>query len=133
MLSSVSTDVWASDETILKQNIADKMFAPTSTTNIEQPNDFEPVAYQANRALMTANAAKELNELQQRNHATTAYTTLGCVAQPLFPSFDAQRAVNCSRRQDRVWVCNRIKLDWLLSLLHWGIVQMWLWSTDRCK
>ncbi len=99
MLSGVSTNVWASDETIPKQNIADKMFAPTSTTNIEQPNDFEPVAYQANRALMAANAAKELNELQKRNHATTAYTTLGCVAQPLFPSFDAQRAVNCSRRQ----------------------------------
>lgn len=81
--------------------LADRSFAPISETGIELTNDYEPVVYQANRALMAANAAQEINELQERNHATTAYSTLDCNAVPLFPTFDAQRAVDCGIRKAR--------------------------------
>lgn len=68
---------------------------------IELTNDYEPVQYQANRALMAANAAQEINDLQMRNHATTAYSTLDCGATPLFPTFNGQRAADCAIRQAR--------------------------------
>jgi len=90
------------------QSLADKVFATTSVSGIEFSDDPEPVLYHANRALLSANAAQELNELQERNHATTAYSTLGCVATPLFPTFDAQRAVICAQDKaaDMGGMCN---------------------------
>ena len=45
---------------------------------------------------MAANSAVEVADLQLRNHSTTAYSTLNCVSKPLFPNFDAQRALNCA-------------------------------------
>ena len=92
-----SVDVWATQPP--SNSVADIAFAPLSTENIELTNDYEPVAYQANRALRAAQSAMELNALQERNHATTAYSTLNCVATPLFPTFDAQRAIQCSNNQ----------------------------------
>jgi hypothetical protein len=91
---STPVDIWETQ--VPNNSIADRVFATTSTTGIELTNDYEPVVYQANRALLAANAAQELNELQERNHATTAYSTLNCVASPLFPTFAAQRAVKCA-------------------------------------
>jgi hypothetical protein len=96
-MSGTDVDVWETFNP--PQSLADEVFATTSTNNIELTNDYEPVAYQANRALMAANAAQELNELQERSHATTAYSTLGCVAKPLFPAFDAQRAAACAQNE----------------------------------
>ena len=93
-----SIDVWETDPP--STSVADIAFAPLSTENIEMTNDYEPVAYQANRALRAAQAAMELNALQERNHATTAYSTLNCVATPLFPTFDAQRAIQCQKDQN---------------------------------
>jgi len=81
--------------------LPDRAFVPLCETGIELNNDYEPVVYKSNRVLMEANAAQELNELQERNHATTAYSTLDCVATPLFPTFNAQRALNCENREDR--------------------------------
>ena len=81
--------------------IPDRSFVPICENGIELNNDYEPVVYRSNRVLMEANAAQELNELQERNHATTAYSTLDCVATPLFPTFNAQRALNCENREDR--------------------------------
>ena len=92
-------DVWETDPP--STSIADIAFAPLSTENIELTNDYEPVAYQANRTLRASQAAMELNALQERNHATTAYSTLNCVASPLFPTFDAQRAINCAKDQNQ--------------------------------
>lgn len=83
------------------KSIADVSFVPTSLRGIELTNDYEPVQYQANRALMAANAAQEINDLQMRNHATTAYSTLDCAAMPLFPTFNGQRAADCAIRQAR--------------------------------
>lgn len=94
-----SVSVWDTEQP--GKSIADVSFVPTSTAGIELTNDYEPVQYQANRALMAANAAQEINDLQERNHATTAYSTLDCHATPLFPTFNAQRAVNCSIREAR--------------------------------
>jgi hypothetical protein len=96
----VSNDVWETQQP--SKSIADVSFVPTSVAGgIELTNDYEPVVYQANRALMTANAAQEINDLQLRNHATTAYSTLDCVATPLFPTFNAQRGMDCVLRQRR--------------------------------
>jgi hypothetical protein len=96
----VSNDVWETQQP--SKSIADVSFVPTSVAGgIELTNDYEPVMYQANRALMTANAAQEVNDLQLRNHATTAYSTLDCVATPLFPTFNAQRGMDCVLRQRR--------------------------------
>jgi hypothetical protein len=96
----VSNDVWETQQP--SKSIADVSFVPTSVAGgIELTNDYEPVMYQANRALMTANAAQEINDLQMRNHATTAYSTLDCVATPLFPTFNAQRGMDCVLRQRR--------------------------------
>lgn len=95
-LPDTRLDVWSTPSS---STIADIAFAPISTVNIEHTNDYEPVAYQANRALRAAQAAQELNALQERNHSTTAYSTLNCVATPLFPTFSAQRAQNCNRQQ----------------------------------
>lgn len=89
--------VWETEQP--SRLIADMSFAPISVTNIEMTDDYEPVAYQANRALMQANAAQEINELQERNHAMTAYSTLDCQAMPLFPTFNAQRAADCVLRK----------------------------------
>lgn len=86
-------DVRASDA------LPDRAFVPTSESGIEMITDYEPVVYQSNRTLMMANAAQEINELQERNHATTAYSTLDCTAMPLFPTFNAQRAANCELRE----------------------------------
>jgi hypothetical protein len=94
----VPTDVWLQRPS---STIADIAFAPISETGIELTNDYEPVVYQANRGVMAANAAQEINDLQTRNHATTAYSTLDCHATPLFPTFNGQRAVDCSIRQAR--------------------------------
>lgn len=93
-----NVDVWGDAPS---DTLADRSFAPISEKGIELTNDYEPVVYQANRALMAANAAQEINELQERNHATTAYSTLDCNAVPLFPTFDAQRAVDCGIRRAR--------------------------------
>lgn len=89
--------VWETEQP--SRLIADMSFTPISVTNIEMTDDYEPVAYQANRALMQANAAQEINELQERNHAMTAYSTLDCQATPLFPTFNAQRATDCVLRK----------------------------------
>lgn len=94
-----SVDVWVTEQP--SKSIADVSFAPTSVTGIELTNDYEPVQYHANRALMAANAAQEINDLQMRNHATTAYSTLDCAAVPLFPTFNGQRAADCAIRQAR--------------------------------
>lgn len=94
-----AVSVWDTEQP--SKSIADVSFVPTSMTGIELTNDYEPVQYQANRALMAANAAQEINDLQERNHATTAYSTLDCHATPLFPTFNAQRAVNCAIREAR--------------------------------
>jgi hypothetical protein len=91
--------VWETEHP--SKSIADVSFAPTSVTGIELTNDYEPVQYQANRSLMAANAAQEINDLQERNHATTAYSTLDCYATPLFPTFNGQRAADCAIRQAR--------------------------------
>ena len=80
----VPVDVWATHRP--SSSIADIAFTPISETGIELTNDYEPVLYQANRSLMTANAAQEIADLQTRNHATTAYSTLDCHATPLFSS-----------------------------------------------
>lgn len=82
--------------------IPDDAFAPICERGIELNNDYEPVVYQSNRVLMAANAAQELNELQERNHATTAYSTLDCVATPLFPTFNAQRKKLCAEREEQL-------------------------------
>lgn len=92
------TEVWLDRPS---STIADIAFAPISETGIELTNDYEPVVYQANRGVMAANAAQEIIDLQTRNHATTAYSTLDCHATPLFPTFNGQRAVDCSIRQSR--------------------------------
>lgn len=91
---ATSVNIWTAAP--VSNSIADIAFAPVSTDNIELTNDYEPVAYQANRSLRAAQAAMELNALQERNHATTAYSTLNCVATPLFPTMDAERALQCS-------------------------------------
>lgn len=95
----VDVDVWATHRP--SSSIADIAFTPISETGIELTNDYEPVLYQANRSLMTANAAQEIADLQTRNHATTAYSTLDCHATPLFPTFNGQRAVDCTIREAR--------------------------------
>lgn len=95
----VDVDVWATQRP--SSSVADIAFTPISEDGIELTNDYEPVLYQANRALMTANAAQEIADLQTRNHATTAYSTLDCYATPLFPTFNGQRAVDCSIREAR--------------------------------
>lgn len=89
--------VWETEHP--SKSIADVSFAPTSVTGVELTNDYEPVQYQANRSLMAANAAQEINDLQERNHATTAYSTLDCEATPLFPTFNGQRAADCAIRK----------------------------------
>lgn len=94
-----SVHVWQTQHP--SKSIADVSFVPTSLRGIELTNDYEPVQYQANRALMAANAAQEINDLQMRNHATTAYSTLDCAATPLFPTFNGQRAADCAIRQSR--------------------------------
>lgn len=94
-----SVHVWQTQHP--SKSIADVSFVPTSLRGIELTNDYEPVQYQANRALMAANAAQEINDLQMRNHATTAYSTLDCAATPLFPTFNGQRAADCAIRQAR--------------------------------
>ena len=102
--SSASVDIWdhSGDP---RQSLADDVFATTSVSNIEMADDYEPVAYQATRALLAANAVNELQELQQQNHATTAYSTLNCTAKPLFPLFDAQRKQICAEDEERArWV-----------------------------
>ena len=91
--------VWETEHP--SKSIADVSFAPTSVKGIELTNDYEPVQYQANRSLMAANAAQEINDLQERNHATTAYSTLDCYATPLFPTFNGQRAADCAIRRAR--------------------------------
>lgn len=91
-------DVWATQP--IASTLPDLAFVPVCESGIEFNTDYEPVVYQTNRVLMEANAAQELNELQERNHATTAYSTLDCVATPLFPTFNAQRGLNCERRED---------------------------------
>jgi hypothetical protein len=95
----VPVDVWATERP--SNSIADIAFTPISEDGIELTNDYEPVLYQANRALMTANASQEIADLQTRNHATTAYSTLDCHATPLFPTFNGQRAVDCTIREAR--------------------------------
>lgn len=95
----VDVDVWRTHRP--SSSIADIAFTPISETGIELTNDYEPVLYQANRSLMTANAAQEIADLQTRNHATTAYSTLDCHATPLFPTFNGQRAVDCTIREAR--------------------------------
>ena len=95
----VPVDVWATQRP--SNSIADIAFTPISEDGIELTNDYEPVLYQANRALMTANAAQEIADLQTRNHATTAYSTLDCHATPLFPTFNGQRSVDCTIREAR--------------------------------
>lgn len=89
--------VWETEQP--SRLIADMSSTPISVTNIEMTDDYEPVAYQTNRALMQANAAQEINELQERNHGMTAYSTLDCQAMPLFPTFNAQRAADCVLRK----------------------------------
>ena len=96
-LPDTHVDIWNQGSSAT--TIADIAFTPISTTNIEQTNDYEPVMYQSNRSLRAAQAAQELNGLQERNHASTAYTTLDCVATPLYPTFDAQRAIQCAGEQ----------------------------------
>ena len=92
-----SVNVWATEPAAT--TLPDMAFVPISEKGVEMNTDYEPVVYQSNRTLMAANAAQELNELQERNHATTAYSTLDCVAMPLFPTFNAQRLANCSARE----------------------------------
>lgn len=92
-----SVNVWATEPAAT--TLPDMAFVPISEKGVEMNTDYEPVVYQNNRTLMAANAAQELNELQERNHATTAYSTLDCVAMPLFPTFNAQRLANCSVRE----------------------------------
>ena len=92
-------DVWTTQP--VANTLPDLAFVPVCESGIEFNTDFEPVVYQTNRVLMEANAAQELNELQERNHATTAYSTLDCVTTPLFPTFNAQRGMNCERREDK--------------------------------
>lgn len=92
-----SVNVWVTEPAAT--TLPDMAFVPISEKGVEMNTDYEPVVYQNNRTLMAANAAQELNELQERNHATTAYSTLDCVAMPLFPTFNAQRLANCSVRE----------------------------------
>lgn len=103
-----SVNVWQRQQ--MSETIPDRSFVPICETGIEYSTDYEPVVYQSNRALMEANAAQELNELQERNHATTAYSTLDCVATPLFPTFNAQRATNCAKREDQLMATTKAKL-----------------------
>lgn len=98
--SSASVDIW-DQVNDTRQSLADTVFATTSISGIEMADDYEPVVYQATRALMEANAVDELKQLQQQNHATTAYSTLNCEAKPLFPLFDAQRKKICSEQEER--------------------------------
>jgi hypothetical protein len=91
--------VWTTEP--VANTLPDMAFVPVCENGIEFNTDYEPVVYKTNRVLMEANAAQELNELQERNHATTAYSTLDCVATPLFPTFNAQRGINCERREDK--------------------------------
>jgi|688.fasta_scaffold00628_52 hypothetical protein len=104
-----AVDVWQRQQ--MSETIPDRSFVPISQTGIEYSTDYEPVVYQSNRALMEANAAQELNELQERNHATTAYSTLDCVATPLFPTFNAQRASMCAKREDQLMASTKGKLE----------------------
>jgi hypothetical protein len=93
--------VWET-EPASSSTLADDAFAPLCDSGIERYDDYEPVVFQSNRALMAANAAAEINEIQERNHATTAYSTLDCVATPLFPTFNAQRKKLCHVREQEL-------------------------------
>lgn len=78
-----STQIW--DEAERPQTLADQGFTPTSIENIEFPDDMGPVAYRANRALMSYNSKKELQALHAMNQETAAYPTLACLSGPKVP------------------------------------------------
>ena len=78
-----STQIW--DEAERPQTLADQGFTPTSIENVEFPDDVAPVAYQANRALMSYNSKKELQVLHAMNQQTAAYPTLSCLSGPKVP------------------------------------------------
>jgi hypothetical protein len=66
--------------------LADNAFTPTSIENVEFPDDLAPVAFQANRAAMSYNSKKELQELEAMNQQTAAYPTLTCLSGPMAPN-----------------------------------------------
>ena len=103
--------------------LPDDAFAPLCDSGIELNNDYEPVVYQSNRVLMAANAAQAINELQERNHATTAYSTLDCVATPLFPTFNAQRKKLCHVREQQLDARNAVADEKLAALNHTYMLQ----------
>lgn len=93
--------VWET-ESAVSRTLPDDVFVPLCDSGIERNDDYEPIVYQSNRALKAANVSQEINELQERNHATTAYSTLDCVATPLFPTFNAQRKKLCHVREQEL-------------------------------
>ena len=94
-----SVDIW--EERERPQTLADISFAPTSISNIEFPDDIEPVAFQANRAALAANGADELRELQSLNQQTTAYPSISCTTGPMVPMHTGGPACDVASMQER--------------------------------
>lgn len=94
-----STEIW--DEPERPQTLADISFAPTSIDNVEFPDDIAPVAYQANRATMSNNGKKELEQLESLNQQTTAYPTLACTVGPMAPNRGGGPACDVGLMEER--------------------------------
>ena len=92
-------EIWNAPER--PQTLADISFAPTSINHVEFPDDIEPVAFQANRALMAANGAGELAELEARNQQTTAYPSLACTTGPMSPNYRGGPACDVAAMEER--------------------------------
>jgi hypothetical protein len=92
-------DIW--DEPERPQTLADISFAPTSINFVEFPDDIEPVAFQANRAAMEANGARELQELEALNQQTSTYPTMGCTTGPMSPVYQGGPACDVAAMQER--------------------------------
>ena len=92
-------EIWDAPER--PQTLADISFAPTSITNVEFPDDIEPVAFQANRALLAANGAGELAELESRNQETTAYPSIACTTGPMSPTYRGGPACDVASMEER--------------------------------
>jgi len=94
-----SVELW--NEAERPQTLADKSFAPTSIMGVEEPDDTEPVAFQANRAAMAANGASELRQLHGLNQQTTAYPSIGCTVGAMSPSYSGGAACDVAAVEER--------------------------------
>lgn len=94
-----STEIW--DEPERPQTLADTAFTPTSIENVEFPDDLGPVAFQANRAAMSYNSKKEMQELESMNQQTAAYPTLSCLSGPHAPNLGGGSSCEVGSMEER--------------------------------